>query len=104
MTNAFDISSVGDIVGDYTNTDGKTHGFLLSRDGFTPIDFPGAVLTSAFSINRRGDIVGRYQLSDPRFHGFLLRGGTFRSIDFSATFTRAHGINSSPDYSPHRGQ
>jgi uncharacterized membrane protein len=101
MTNAFDINSAGDIVGDYANTEGgKTRGYLLSRGAFTKIDVPFAVLTGAWGINDRGQIVGRYQKTsdpNPNFHGFLLSEGNFTSIDFSKTFTRAHGINARGD-------
>ena len=97
MTSPLDVNAAGDIVGEYMDAAGKSHGFLLSEGDFTSIDFPGAVLTGAFGINPRGDIVGRYQTSNGHFHGFLLSGGTFTSIDVGDTLTRAHGINARDD-------
>jgi probable HAF family extracellular repeat protein len=54
------ISPAGDIVGDYTDTTGRVHGFLLSSGQFTTIDFPGAVATEARGITSAGVIVGDY--------------------------------------------
>ena len=54
------INSQGDIVGWYTDTAGKTHGFFLGRHGFVSIDYPGACRTEAWAINPAGDIVGVY--------------------------------------------
>jgi uncharacterized membrane protein len=101
---AIDIDPAGDIVGRYYDggfctpgcgaDDGHNHGFLLSRDNFTTIDFPGAVFTVAAAINPRGDIVGRYDLAANRTHGYILSGGEFQTIDYpEATATTAWGIN-----------
>ena len=57
-------------MGFYDDTTG-THGFLLSKGVFTPIDVPGATLTFASGINPRGDIVGLYSDATGT-HGFLL--------------------------------
>jgi len=60
---------------------------------FTPIDFPGAVLTNAQGINAQGEIVGFYTDTAGRAHGFVQSGGRFRSIDFpGASSTQARGI------------
>jgi probable HAF family extracellular repeat protein len=65
---------------------------------FTPIDFPGAVLTNAQGINSGGDIVGFYKDTAGKQHGFLLRNGNFTSIDFpDAAVTDARGINAAGD-------
>jgi hypothetical protein len=40
-TRAAGINSSGDIVGRYTDAAVVTHGFLLSQDTYTTIDFPG---------------------------------------------------------------
>jgi probable HAF family extracellular repeat protein len=73
QTEAFDINNPGDIVGRYTDTAGKTHGFLLAGGRSTSIDYPGASFTYTFGINDPGDIVGWYQTAPgPNFHGLVL--------------------------------
>ena len=83
----------GDIVGDYVDSSGNGHGFVLSKGKFTSIDFPGALGTAAFGINPQGEIVGPYFDNSGNGHGFLLSNGAFTSIDFpGATFTVAGSI------------
>ncbi len=60
QTLASGINPAGDIVGAFTDENGKQHGFLLSGGQLTTIDFPGALATSANGINPSGDIVGNY--------------------------------------------
>ena len=80
------ISDRGDIVGSYTDSNKKTHGFLLSDGVFTTIDVPGATNTLARGINARGDIVGSYQITPTKpggdVHGFLLRDGVLTTFDY----------------------
>ncbi len=61
------INPGGDIVGTYTDTVGKQHGFLLSGGQFTSIDVPGALVgttgtlpTVARGIGPNGEIVGQF--------------------------------------------
>jgi probable HAF family extracellular repeat protein len=87
LTNAQGINAQGDIVGIYTDTAGKTHGFLLSGEQYRSIDFPNAQQTQARGIGPAGDIVGSYQRQDESGgipnHGFLLtRRGTFFKVDY----------------------
>lgn len=96
------INLTGQVVGDYIDTAGIEHGYLLSSGTFTSITFPGAIFTEAYGINDSGDIVGDYSLNNASgktdLHAYLLRGGTFTSIDFpSASLTSASGINSRGD-------
>ena len=42
---------------------GVSHGFLLGREGFTTIDFPGATGTTARGVGPNGEIVGTYKLA-----------------------------------------
>jgi hypothetical protein len=87
FTNAQGVNAVGDLVGFYTDTAGKTHGFLRSGDQFRSIDFPNAGLTQARGIGPAGDIVGSYQQPNESggapAHGYLLtkRGGFFH-VDY----------------------
>ena len=97
-TNSTGINARGDIVGNYRDASGVTHGFLLAEGIFSTIDFPNATLTSARAINARGDIVGRVLGPSGDEHGFLLRDGNFTQIDFpGASATTARGINNDGD-------
>jgi probable HAF family extracellular repeat protein len=100
-TQPWDISPSGDtVVGFYTDTANKTHGFLLLLGGlgesiatfglnpqlaltgpfaFVSIDYPGATSTFAYGINSRGDVVGRYVDSAGNTHGFFHSPGLLRT-------------------------
>lgn len=87
LTNAQGINAYGEIVGFYTDTAGKTHGFLRSGEQYRSIDFPGTEFTQALGIGPAGDIVGIYQRQGESgavpVHGFLMtrRGGFFK-VDY----------------------
>jgi probable HAF family extracellular repeat protein len=87
LTNAQGINAQGEIVGFYTDTAGRTHGFVQSGGHFRSIDMPGAQSTQARGIGPAGDIVGSYLLpgesgSVPN-HGFLMtRRGGFHKVDY----------------------
>jgi uncharacterized membrane protein len=80
------INQRGEVVGAYTDSSNRTHGFVKIGELFRSIDFPGALLTQARGINPAGEIVGAYRLpGEPpvNIHGYLLtRGGEFRRVDF----------------------
>src|SRR5712692_3760652 len=87
FTVALDVNDEGEIVGRYTGTDGRNHGFLRRSTGeINTIDFPGAVLTVAQGINLRGEVVGFYRSTkEGRTRGFLRRkDGAFTTIDHPA--------------------
>jgi hypothetical protein len=88
-TNLWDVNDRGQIVGGFGTLDGKSHLFVLWKDGFTAIDLPGvvdinqvsgadlttidfpdALSTIAFGINARRDIVGWYWDAKGEAHGF----------------------------------
>jgi probable HAF family extracellular repeat protein len=91
LTNAQGINAQGNIVGFYTDTAGRTHGFLQSGGYFRSIDYPNSDATQALGIGPAGDIVGTYQRpGEPApiagaipIHGFLMtrRGGFFK-VDY----------------------
>jgi probable HAF family extracellular repeat protein len=87
LTNAQGINDQGEIVGFYTDTAGRTHGFLQSGGHFRSIDFPNADQTQVRGIGLTGDIVGSYQQQGESGgipnHGFLMtrRGGFFK-VDY----------------------
>ena len=101
-TQAWGITSSGDIVGFYTSADKATHGFLLSRGLFSSVDFPGSLFTEVNGISPRGDLIGDYAAtltgSGPH-HGFVLtRDGVFTTIDYpNSTSSYALGMNSRGD-------
>jgi probable HAF family extracellular repeat protein len=87
LTNAQGINAGGEVVGFYTDTAGKTHGFLMSGGQYRSVDYPGAKSTQLRGIGPSGDVVGAYQRQDESgavpIHGFLLTGhGDFYPIDF----------------------
>jgi uncharacterized membrane protein len=82
-------------VGNYDDSSGNSHGFLLSAGNFTTIDFPGAFdVTAPFGIAANGEIVGEYFDNNGISHGFTLVGGNFSTLDFpGAVQTRATRVN-----------
>ena len=90
------ISSTGQMVGCYYDSQNVQRGFLRSSGGvYTPIEVPGN--TFASGINTTGQISGAYIDSAGGEHGYLWSpGGDYISIDVSgASGTEANGINTS---------
>ena len=86
-TNAQGINAQGEIVGGYTDTAGRIHGFLRSGGHFQSIDFPNSRATTARGIGPGGDIVGTYvaqvETTNVPAHGFLLsKHGAFSRVDY----------------------
>jgi len=97
---AFKINDRGDVVGQYLDDAGFTHGFLLSKKNvLTTLDFPGASDTAAFGINESGTVVGQWDLLDSggnliAAHGFTWDNGRFTQVDFPGSGdTFVGGIN-----------
>ena len=91
LTNAQGINAQGEIVGFYTDTAGRTHGFSQSGGFWRSIDFPGSDASQALGIGPAGDVVGTYQRpGEPGpiagaipIHGFLMtRRGGFVKVDY----------------------
>jgi len=88
------INAQGQIVGGYTDTLGKTHGFLLSNGNFTTFDYPGAVYTTLNDISPGGDtLLGIYKDTSLLFHGFLLSNGNLSTIDAPGATLVVGGCN-----------
>src|SRR5215472_5959724 len=82
------MNSQGQIVGGYSDTLGKEHGFLLSNGNFTNIDYPGAIFTTLCDISPSGDtLLGIYQDANFILHGFLLSQGNLSTIDVPGATT-----------------
>ena len=75
------INNLGQIVGNYYDSEGVRHGFLLSTGVFTTIDVPQAISTAPGGINNYGQIIGFYEDTNQLIHGFLLNNGSFTTID-----------------------
>ncbi len=86
------------IVGDYTDTSGKMHGYFRTFSGqFASVDYPGATATSLWAINDNNKGVGYYFDASGNTHGFMFAlPNIFTPIDYpQAAFTIAYGINNS---------
>lgn len=75
-TTAYGINWQGDIVGDFTDLSGNTHGFVIyqpqtSHPLYIPIDYPGATSTVVRAIQAHNDIVGSYVDASGMTHGFI---------------------------------
>jgi len=55
-TQATGINDTGEIVGEYLDSSGNAHGFLLAKSKYTAINVKGAAQTVAYGINNAGDI------------------------------------------------
>lgn len=74
-THVFGINKNGDVVGQYRDTGGAYHGYLLSGGNFSMIDISGASHTEATGINDKGHIVGWFVDTLGVYHGFFLPNG-----------------------------
>lgn len=102
-TIVFGINGSGQMVGQYQDSGGVTHGFLDSSGSFTTLTYPSATSTTAVGINSSGVVSGHYVDSSGNNHGFTYSGGTFSAINVTgitgitaaAGTTIAYGINDS---------
>jgi probable HAF family extracellular repeat protein len=92
QTVALGINDRSEVVGYFSDANGRDHGFLRARGEFTVIDFPESTGTQAYGINNFGQIVGIYFGKGVR--AFLVDRGQFIDIGHpDALSTHAHGIN-----------
>lgn len=107
-TQCHGINTQGQIVGRYFNVENpgrgggqgraQEHGFLLSADSFTSIDFPNADTTDAWKIADSGDIVGDWSsngaLNSGSLFSYIFRYGQYSSLSFpGALGTAVRDIN-----------
>src|SRR6266705_2362807 len=71
-TRAVGLNDHGDIVGDYRDSSGVFHGYLLSQGNFTTFDPPGSTQTRGIAINNLGVIGGTFLDSNAVRHSYLL--------------------------------
>ena len=87
-TIAAGVNASGVIVGQYTDSTGHDHGFLLSGGAYTPINFPLATSTTAIGINDSNEIAGYFTDSAGTNHGFIYSAGAYTQVDVAgATMT-----------------
>src|SRR5947207_15808516 len=92
------INATGQIVGGYTDSLNKTHGFLYTAGTYVTLDIPGATLTQASAVNSSGQIVGVFFDGNFKQHSFLFSNGSFTTIDNhnpAVSATHAKRIDSS---------
>lgn len=75
------INDLGQVVGDYFDSNGVDHGFLYSAGVFSTIDVPQSISTVSAGINNNGQIVGSYVDANNLSHGYSLTNGIFTTID-----------------------
>ena len=62
-----------DVVGGFTDTLLKTHGFIWTNGVYTQLDVPGATYTYATGISPKKEVVGYYYDTLGKYHGFIVR-------------------------------
>jgi hypothetical protein len=78
---AFGISEAGVVVGDYFDTTGLPHGFILKGKTVTTVNDPKGLATICQGISPNGGaVVGYYINSMGKNFGFLLKGKTFTDV------------------------
>jgi uncharacterized membrane protein len=101
LTNAYDITNKGQVVGQYYDADdGEQHGFSRDKRGrITTVDFPGVdgSLNESIGANDRREIVGGYGNYDPvagELHGYVRdRTGRFTTNDFPGALVSSNFKN-----------
>ena len=95
---AYGVSESGVVVGEYFDSSGLPHGFILKGKTVTRVDDPKGLGTICQNISPNGlAIVGYYINSSGKNFGFLLKGKTFTDIlgPKGATTSVAFGVNDS---------
>jgi len=73
------INGQGQMVGEYQTSDGNYHGFVYSlADGWTTLDYPGAINTYLLGVNSNGGILG--EALTPALVFFLYSSGQFTNL------------------------
>lgn len=80
-TNVISINNAGQVVGDFSDSQNQSHGFLLSGGTYTTIHVPGSVSTGPDAINNAGQVIGAFSDAQGGQHGFLFSRGTYIPID-----------------------
>jgi probable HAF family extracellular repeat protein len=92
---ANDINDNGQVVGQFIDALGGTHGFVYAEESFCQLDYPGATTTEILGINNFGEMVGMFTTLTAT-SGFLYDRGTFSpplTYRGAENFTVPNGIN-----------
>src|SRR5690242_9312260 len=94
LLSANDINDCGQIVGQFADAQGVSHGYVYKDGSLCQLDYPGATSTNALGINNLGQIVGMFTTASATT-GFFYDRGTFGPLQFptAGNFTVANGIN-----------
>jgi len=94
-TTPYGINDSGVISGNYTDSSGVTHCFMISGRTITTITDPNGTGTNCFGINASGAIVGSYGVLNGFSNGFVYQNGVFTDIivPTATAGTIAYGIN-----------
>lgn len=98
-SSASTVSPSGEVVGNFTDSGGKSHGYVLKHGTYTTIDVPGAAFTFAGGGNPEGDVVGESINAAGVLHAFLLSKGVLTTFEAPGAGTAsgqgsgASGIN-----------
>ena len=93
------VDVASDVVGNYVDKNGVTHGFSYNFATYTPLDPPGATATYPAGINDAGAISGRYIDGNDHAHLFVDSNGTFSTVDYpGAVGTLGGAINDSSQF------
>jgi hypothetical protein len=76
------INNAGEIVGDYTASNGSKEGFTDTDGKFKTVEVPGSKFTDLLGINNAGEIVGGYIDSSGTLHGFIDVNGSFTTVNY----------------------
>jgi len=91
-----DMNDANAIVGNYSDSNSRVHGFLFVSGRFTSFMFPGSTFTSPAAISNKGVIVGEFSKADGLPRGFAVSGGAFREIKLPGhptAIVRPAGVN-----------
>jgi uncharacterized membrane protein len=93
-TDATGINDVGKVVGSYRDGNGNWHGYVFDENGYTTIDYPGALETYLIGVSPDNKLLGSqaFTAGGP-YHAFIFDGGVFTSFDYPGGESDARHIN-----------
>jgi hypothetical protein len=75
-TSARGINKSDQVSGWYTDSAGKTHGFVKTGSTFTELNYPESIGTLAYHLNDQGQVAGWYEDTKKVDHGFIATPST----------------------------
>jgi uncharacterized membrane protein len=94
-TSVLGISSPGVMVGNFADTEGVIHGFVLRAGQFTTVTIDDSQWSELWDVNSQGTVVGDYADDVFNFHAFTCApDGTISYLPDAGVSTFANGINS----------